>query len=157
MGQPRMHTVGQAAQASGLSAKAIRLYERKGLVSPAGRTDAGYRLFSDDDLATLRFIRQAKALGLRLGEIGEILALRHGGASPCHHVLRLLDQRVADIDRMIADLHHLRTTLTGTRRQAADTTHTTDGMVCQIIEHGVPDAENTSSARSTRGSIPTAG
>lgn len=112
----QLMTVGQAAQASGLSPKAIRLYERKGLLPPAQRTDAGYRLFSGEDLATLRFVRQAKTLGLRLDEIGDILTLRRGDTTPCQHVEQLLDQRITEIDRTITELRHLRTTLTRTRR-----------------------------------------
>ncbi|WP_245814048.1 heavy metal-responsive transcriptional regulator [Rhodococcus marinonascens] len=135
---PQMMTVGQAAQASGLSAKAIRLYERKGLLPPAVRTESGYRLFSQDDLATLTFVRQAKTLGLRLDEIGEILQLRRGGGAPCQHVLRLLDQHVADIDRTITELRQLRGALTHTRRHAAATqVGVTDG-VCRVIEHAPP-------------------
>lgn len=127
-------TVGQAAQASGLSPKAIRLYERKGLLPPAQRTESGYRLFSADDLATLRFVRQAKTLGLRLDEIGDILALRRGGTRPCQHVVPLLNQRIAEIDQTIAELRQLRSTLTRTRRGGADTADTTPAGVCQIIE-----------------------
>jgi len=53
-------TVGSAAEQTGLSAKAIRLYERKGLLAEAERTEAGYRLFTPDDIAVLHFIRRAK-------------------------------------------------------------------------------------------------
>ena len=58
------HTVGAAAKAVGVSAKAIRIWEAKGLLPPAGRTEAGYRLFTDDDIEILRFIIRAKTLGL---------------------------------------------------------------------------------------------
>ncbi|MGH3406477.1 MAG: heavy metal-responsive transcriptional regulator [Streptosporangiaceae bacterium] len=137
----QLFTVGQAARASGLSPKAIRLYEHKGLLPPAERTEAGYRLFSDDDLATLRFVRQAKTLGLRLDEIGDILDLRRGGSAPCQHVLRLLDQRIAEIDRTIAELRQLRTGLARTRRDAAGQTRAAGG-VCRIIEHAPQTSEN---------------
>jgi MerR family transcriptional regulator, copper efflux regulator len=127
-------TVGKAAQAAGLSAKAVRLYESKGLLPEAPRTEAGYRLYTDDDIAVLRFIRQAKTLGLSLGEIRDILDLRRGGTTPCSHVVALLDQRIRDIDRTITELRQLRHTLAGTRatarQQAGD-----NGGVCQIIEH----------------------
>ncbi len=100
-------TVGKAAQAAGLSAKAVRLYEAKGLLPEAKRTESGYRLYSDEDIAVLRFIHQAKTLGLSLGEIRDILDLRRGGTTPCRHVVRLLDQRIRDVDRTIAELRHL--------------------------------------------------
>ncbi len=127
-------TVGKAAQAAGVSAKAVRLYESKGLLPEAPRTGAGYRLYTDDDIAIVRFIRQAKTLGLSLVEIRDILDLRRGGITPCGHVIALLDQRIRDIDRTITELRQLRRTLAGTRaaarQQAGD-----NGGVCQIIEH----------------------
>lgn len=128
-------TVGKAAQAAGLSAKAVRLYEAKGLLPAAERTESGYRTYTDDDITVLRFIRQAKTLGLSLGEIRGILDLRRGGTTPCRHVIALLDERIRDIDRTITELRQLRHTLAGTRTHARQhQTDHTDG-VCGIIEH----------------------
>jgi MerR family transcriptional regulator, copper efflux regulator len=127
-------TVGKAAQAAGLSPKAVRLYEAKGLLPEAKRTESGYRLYSDEDIAVLRFIHQAKTLGLSLGEIRDILDLRRGGTTPCRHVVRLLDQRIREVDRTITELRHLRRALTDTR-SAASQHQTDDGCVCGIIEH----------------------
>lgn len=81
-------TVGAAAKAVGVSAKAVRLWEAKGLLLPAERTDSGYRVFTDDDLDVLRFIRKAKALDLTLSEIKDIIDLQRGGATPCARVTR---------------------------------------------------------------------
>lgn len=72
---PETMTVGQAATASGLSPKAVRLYEKRGLIGPVERTDSGYRTYSADDVALLTFIRRAKSLGLRLDEIRQIIDL----------------------------------------------------------------------------------
>src|SRR5919108_6641938 len=113
-------TVGPAAQAAGLSAKAVRLYESRGLLPEAPRTQAGYRTYTDDDIAVLRFIRQAKTLGLSLGEIRDILDLRRGGTAPCRHVVRLLDERIREVDRTITELRHLRRMLADTRSHAAE-------------------------------------
>jgi|SRR5579859_45668 len=129
-------TVGKAAQAAGLSAKAVRLYEAKGLLPEAERTGAGYRTYTDDDITVLRFIRQAKTLGLSLGEIRDILDLRRGGTTPCRHVTTLLDQRIRDIDHTISELRKLRHALAGTRtraRQHQASGH--DDCICGIIEH----------------------
>jgi DNA-binding transcriptional MerR regulator len=127
-------TVGKAAQAAGLSAKAVRLYEAKGLLPEAKRTQSGYRLYSDDDVAVLRFIHQAKALGLSLGEIRDILDLRRGGTTPCRHVVTLLDQRIHEIDHTITGLRQLRRALADTR-SAASQHQASDSCVCVIIEH----------------------
>lgn len=128
-------TVGKAAQAAGLSAKAVRLYEAKGLLPAAERTESGYRTYTDEDITVLRFISQAKTLGLSLSEIRDILDLRRGGTTPCHHVVALLDERIRDIDRTITELRQLRHTLADTRAHARQhQADHTDG-VCGIIEH----------------------
>lgn len=128
-------TVGKAAQAAGLSSKAVRLYEARGLLPEAERTQAGYRTYTDEDIAVLRFIRQAKTLGLSLSEIRDVLDIRRGGTAPCRHVLALLDQRIDRVDHTITELRQLRRALAGTRAHAAQyQAEDTDG-VCGIIEH----------------------
>lgn len=128
-------TIGQAARRSGLSPKAIRLYETRGLLETADRTPSGYRTYTDEDVAVLRFIRQAKSLDLRLDEIREVIDLQRGGAQPCQTVLGLLDRHITDIDRTIADLRALRTTLARARSSAkASTENGNEGVVCQIVE-----------------------
>ncbi|MPZ63823.1 MAG: MerR family DNA-binding protein [Propionibacteriales bacterium] len=128
-------TVKAAANAAGVSAKAVRLWEAKGLLPAAERTAAGYRLFTDQDLDVLRFIRQAKALDLTLAEIKDILDLQRHGAAPCGHVTTLLDTHIADIDRTITDLQALRRTLVNVRRAARDSQRRgEEAVVCRIIE-----------------------
>lgn len=126
-------TVGQAARSTGVSAKAIRLWEARGLLAATSRSEAGYRLFTPSDLAALRFIRQAKTLGLRLDDIGEVLQLHRTGQAPCGHVAELLDQRITEIDQTIAELHQLRTALAATRSRTSTVALPTTG-VCPIIE-----------------------
>jgi DNA-binding transcriptional MerR regulator len=113
-----MHTVGAAAKAVGVSAKAVRIWEAKGLLPPPARTEAGYRLFSDDDIAILRFILRARTLGLTLPEIKDVLDLHRQGTAPCDQVTVLLDQHIRDIDRAIADLQALRTSLAAALKAA---------------------------------------
>ncbi len=128
-------TIGDAAALTRLTAKAIRLYESKGLLPVAERTDAGYRLFDNDDLAVLRFIRSAKALGLPLQEIKNILDLHRRGEQPCGRVVQLLDQHIADIDRTIAELEQLRKSLSAARRSARKGQRQgKEAVVCRIIE-----------------------
>jgi DNA-binding transcriptional MerR regulator len=80
-------TVSEAARLAGTTRKAIRVYEAKGLLPDPERTDAGYRLFTAEDVEVLRFIRRARSLGLSLAEIGEVLDHQRGGARPCGHVI----------------------------------------------------------------------
>lgn len=83
----------------------------------------------------LRFIRQAKTLGLSLTEIRDILDLRRGGTTPCRHVIALLDERIREIDHTTSELRHLRQTLAGTRTWARQHQDTHPDGVCHIIEH----------------------
>lgn len=69
------YTIGQVAERSGFSASALRYYEQHGVIEPAGRTDAGYRLYDDRSLARLGFVARAKQLGCTLEEITELAAL----------------------------------------------------------------------------------
>lgn len=133
-------TVGAAAEAAGVSGKAVRLWESRGLLPPAQRTEAGYRLFTEEDVGVLRFIRQAKALDLSLAEIKNILDLQRGGATPCGRVTELLDAHIAEIDRTLADLRALRRSLATVRRAARESQRRgEDAVVCQIIETATPD------------------
>ena len=130
-----MVTVGQASRRTGLTEKAIRLYESKGLLNLAERTEAGYRTYTDADIDLMRFIRQAKALGLRLEEIKNIIDLQREGAQPCQKVLQLVDAHLSEIDRTMADLKALRRSLTSARRAAAESSRQGDSaVVCRIIE-----------------------
>lgn len=128
-------TIGAAAETAGVSPKAVRLWESKGLLPPAERTEAGYRIFTEDDLDVLHFIRRAKALGLHLDEIKDILDLQRGGEQPCRRVLTLLDAHLAEIDQRLNDLKRLRRSLANARRAATRASqHGAQAVVCTIIE-----------------------
>ena len=84
--------IGELAAELGLNPKTIRYYEAIGLLPEPRRTPAGYRCYGVDDRERLRFIAQAKAIGLSLQEISEILAIRQAGNPPCRHVAAVLDR-----------------------------------------------------------------
>jgi len=135
-----MLTVSQVAEAAGVSAKAARLYEARGLLPPAARTAAGYRVFQASDVDTVRFIRRARSLGLSLDAAADILATHRSGQAPCARTGELLEQRIAEIDHTLRELRELRSTLVATRR--TDHLHgspASDGAaehsgVCAIID-----------------------
>lgn len=133
-------TIGQAAHAAGLTRKAMRVYEARGLLPAAERTTAGYRLYSQDDVELLTFIRRARTLGLHLDDIRDVLAIRNGGIPPCATVRDLLDERIAEIDTAVTELLALRRTLADTRRRADGRTDEQPVTVCAIIEDSQPTA-----------------
>jgi DNA-binding transcriptional MerR regulator len=71
-------TIGQVAERSGFSASALRYYEELGLIAPAARTEAGYRLYDDRALSRLAFVARAKQLGCSLNEITDLLSVWDG-------------------------------------------------------------------------------
>jgi MerR family copper efflux transcriptional regulator len=128
-------TVGEAARRAGVSPKAVRLYEAKGILPPAKRTESGYRTYSEGDIQVLRFVRRARALGLRLEEIGRILDLQRQGAQPCGTVVQLLEGHLRDIDRTIRELRALRKGLATALDVAMSSAERGDEVVvCPIIE-----------------------
>ncbi|WP_409473625.1 MerR family transcriptional regulator [Streptomyces sp. HC307] len=112
-------TIGQAAQAAGLTRKAVRVYESKSLLPAADRSTAGYRLYTSADVELLTFIR-ARTLGLHLDDVREVLEIHRGGTPPCNAVRDLLDARIAEIDTTVKELLTLRQTLAETRKAADD-------------------------------------
>lgn len=105
-----MLRVGELAERAGMNAWTVRFYERRGLLT-ASRSASGYRIFGDDAVETIAFIREAQKLGLTLAEVGEIIAIRRGGRKPCKHVRRLLEQRIDQVTREFEALNRLKTTL----------------------------------------------
>lgn len=106
--------IGEAAKASGVSAKMIRHYETIGLFPEPHRTDAGYRQYNDKEVHTLRFIRHARDLGFSLGQIAELLALWQNRRRPSRQVkalaeahIKALEQKLQEIQAVKATLEHL--------------------------------------------------
>ena len=104
--------IGQAAKASGVSAKMIRYYEQTGLIPAADRTDSGYRDYSDTDVHMLRFIRRARDLGFSVAEIGDLLNLWRDETRQSAEVKRLAQGHIDALERKIADMQDMAHTLT---------------------------------------------
>lgn len=100
--------IGELARRAGVTAKAIRFYERKGILPAATRAANRYRIYGEDTVDTLRFVKQATGLGLTLAEIRDILVIRQGGRPPCTHVHQLLRDKAGELDRKLADLIEIR-------------------------------------------------
>lgn len=101
-------TIGWVAREAGLGTDTVRYYEREGLLQKPARSANGYRQYSADAVAQLRFIRQAKELGFSLREIRELLALRVTPGKSCADVRERAEHKVADVDRRIANLKRVR-------------------------------------------------
>jgi DNA-binding transcriptional MerR regulator len=100
--------IGELAALSGVPAKTIRYYESLGVLPTAPRTSSRYRIYDGEALDRLAFIRAAQAVGFRLAEIRQILALRDHGETPCNYVLQLLAIRSKEVEQRIEELVALR-------------------------------------------------
>jgi len=104
-------TIGRVASAAGVSIDTLRFYERQGLVPRPRRNFSGYRLYSDDVLDCLGFIRDAKALGFSLREIKELLSLGVKSTRECGPVTRKAEARLVAMNEEIKRLNRMRRTL----------------------------------------------
>lgn len=105
-------TIGRLAQAAGVNLDTVRYYERSALMPEPRRSDAGYRLYSDQDLERLKFIRGAKSLGFSLNEIRHLLDLVDSEGDRAE-VRALAATRLEDMDRQLDEIQQARTVLAG--------------------------------------------
>ncbi len=105
--------IGEVAARTGISPKMVRHYEQLGLLPRIARSDAGYRRYGSTELHTLRFIRRARDLGFSMAEIAELLALWQDRRRASAQVKRIALAHVADLDRRMAELAQMKSTLQG--------------------------------------------
>lgn len=96
-----MLTIGKLAALADITSDALRFYEREGLIAPASKTGAGYRLYQEDALARLRFISQAKQCGFTLAEIHELLTLQSAKTACCSDVRRQVIEKKLQLEARI--------------------------------------------------------
>lgn len=111
--------ISQAAQACGLPNKTIRYYEEIGLVVPNRQEGNDYRVYSLEDIAQLRFLQRARAVGFSLDECRELLALYANPQRRCTQVKALVSEKITQVDRQLIALHAIRDTLVGMANECA--------------------------------------
>lgn len=122
--------IGQAAKATGVSAKMIRYYDEIGLVQPASRTESNYREYDARQINELRFIRRGRGLGFSMAEITHLLSLWRDRGRPSREVKAVADRHVADLDARIAEMQAMADTLRHLSRCCAGD----DRPECPILE-----------------------
>lgn len=122
--------IGEVARASGVSAKMVRYYETVGLIAPAPRTESGYRVYSDSDVHVLQFIRRARAFGLPMERVKELVALWKDSGRASRDVKRLALQHVADLRSKVAEL----TAMADALQELADSCHGNSRPDCPILK-----------------------
>ncbi|NMF60048.1 heavy metal-responsive transcriptional regulator [Pseudanabaena yagii] len=109
--QEELKQIGTIAKESGIPIKTIRYYEELGLLESSGRTEGGFRLFANNVINRLSFIKRSQSLGLSLSEIKEFLSIHDQGELPCVHVKVKLQDKIAEVDHQIQQLLTLRSDL----------------------------------------------
>ena len=135
--------LGEVAEQAAVTTKTIRYYESMGILPTPDRTPSGYRSYDSTTTERLRFIRDAQASGLSLGESHSVLELKDDGSRSCSHTRRLLDEHLADLDDQIRRLETTRHQLWDLAERAShlDPADCTDPNRCQVIDtHRHPPA-----------------
>lgn len=104
-----MLTIGQVARSIGVPATTLRYYEREALLAPTARNAAGYRFYDPPAVERLEFIRAAQAVGFTLDDIRALLLIE--GQAPCKQVRDVLENRLREVDKKIAELKRVRNAL----------------------------------------------
>lgn len=102
-------TIGEVAKTIGIASTALRFYERDGLLTPSSRSKSGYRLYNQQSLERLRFIRAAQSIGFTLDDIRTLLQLDE--KTSCKNVQKLIETRLQEVNTKLADITRVRETL----------------------------------------------
>ncbi len=110
--QRQMMKIGAVAARADVNIQTVRYYERRGLLPEPSRTESNYRLYSEESVQRVRFVKRAQELGFTLEEIKELLSLRAAPGTDCADVRNRAEVKVQDIDNKVRTLRAMRTALT---------------------------------------------
>ncbi len=119
-------TLGELARAAGVPSSTVRYYEREGILKPRRRSSANYRLYSQEDVHRLRFIRAAQATGFTLHDVTELLRPAH-----CHRVQDLIEERLKTVSGRLRELRHVQRVLQASLHECRE--HERTGR-CRVID-----------------------
>ncbi|MCA1370356.1 Cu(I)-responsive transcriptional regulator [Bradyrhizobium sp. BRP14] len=122
--------IGDVSRASGVSTKMIRYYEEIGLIPTAHRTEAGYRIYRDNDVHRLRFIRRARDLGFSVTQLTELLTLWSDRHRASADVKRIARQHIAELEHKVQELR----AMTDALKHLAEHCHGDHRPECPILE-----------------------
>lgn len=125
------YTISQLARAAGVPTSTIRYYERVGLVQLAKRADNNYRVYTEDTLQVIQFIRAAQSAGFTLDDIRALLTLHNGDTAVCKDVQPLIEKRLDDVSQRIKEMRHIQRLL----KSFLATCHEQDqDALCHVVD-----------------------
>ena len=125
------YTISQLAHAAEVPTTTVRYYERVGLVRPEDRSVGNYRLYSDESLQKLKFIRTAQAIGFTLDDVKSLLSAPDSSAASCRQVQSLIEERLAEVAQRLKDLRHIQQVLKSALVKCQETERVN---CCHVIE-----------------------
>lgn len=131
-----MFYIGKAAQMAHTTIKAIRYYERIRLLPNAPRSGK-YRLYTDEMVERIQFIKSSQSLGFSLQEIREILSAYDLGSAPCEEVNEIINQKLPLIEQKISELQALHRELNGLKKQLPTQDRRKNAKICPVIHNTV--------------------
>lgn len=132
-------TIGRLAKEVGVTVDAIRYYERCDLLPESERSPSGYRLYHEDVLQRIHFIRHAQSVGFSLNEIRELLSLRDDPGRSATEVKHLVREKIADVDARIHSLERIRDELQGLDKSCPGRGSTESCPILSTLEEGEAD------------------
>jgi DNA-binding transcriptional MerR regulator len=141
----KLFKIGEVSRLSGVGIEALRFYERQGLLGNPPRTQSGYRLYDEEVLERLEFIKRAQVLGFSLAEIAGIIAEKQAGQSPCAEVREIVRRRLQELDERLKEMRRYRKELAEALSEW-DEAGDKEGHICGLIEsarleHSMPAAK----------------
>ena len=128
-----MYRIGELARLAGVKPETVRYYEKENMMEVPARSAGGFRLYTQDDLQRLKFIRHAKLLGLSLEAIRELLSIRVDPEShTCQESKNIVEERLHEVERRIAELQVMRHSLQRLSEACCGSAHTS--LDCSILE-----------------------
>lgn len=125
--------IGEAAQKAGVTVKAIRFYERSGLIPKTGRNPGNFRILSEENIQRIVFIKRAQALGFSLEEIAEILAVYDQGNCSCGQVRESVEQKLTMLDKKLSELKSLKKELLVVKKRLDNQESERSTTICPVI------------------------
>ncbi len=127
----KQFTISQLARAAEVPTTTLRYYERAGLLEPEDRSQGNYRLYTDESLRRLKFIRAAQAIGFTLEDVKLLLGRGTEEPPPCRQVQTLIQGRLADIEERLKDLRHVQRVLKSSLEKCKKTEQ---AGCCHVVE-----------------------
>ena len=128
--------IGETARQAGVNIQTLHYYERLGLLPKPSRTAGNYRLYSQDSVRRIRFVKRAQELGFSLGEIKELLALRAAPGARCEKVRKRAQAKIEDITEKMETLKAMRKALSRLLKECSGQASITDCPILESLERG---------------------